>query len=37
MVTHASDTAKYADKSIHVELDDKGRSVTTIINTQEQD
>ena len=37
MVTHASDTAKYADKTIHVELDDKGRSVTTIINTQEQD
>jgi DNA repair exonuclease SbcCD ATPase subunit len=31
MVTHAGETAKYADTIIHVKLDDEGRSVATII------
>lgn len=29
MVTHARDTAKYADKTIHVQLDTTGKSVVT--------
>jgi DNA repair exonuclease SbcCD ATPase subunit len=29
LVTHASDTAKYADKIFHVELDEEGKSVVT--------
>lgn len=29
MVTHARDTAKYADKTIHVQLDATGKSVVT--------
>ena len=31
MVTHAGDTAKYAENIIHVQLNDAGQSVTTIL------
>lgn len=31
MVTHAQDTAKYADKTFHVQLNEDGKSIVTIV------